>query len=285
VIAVLRRLVRHRAGFAGGVIVLIFLTAGVAAPVVSPFDPLRGDLIQARQPPSLVHPFGTDELGRDVLSRVLHASVVSLRAGAAAVAIAITVGVPIGLAAGYFGGLVDTLSQRLIDAVMAFPGILLAILVVSVLGARLESTTLAIALVSIPTYARLARGSVLTQRALDYVTAARALGASHQRIISKHILPNITSPVIVQSSLQFALAILSLAGLSFIGLGAQPPTPEWGSMLSQGHVYIRTAPHMVIFPGLAIWLTVLGLNLLGDALRDALDPQEWLSDRSVRGNR
>ena len=276
----LKRVTQHRAGLAGAVIVMIFAALGLAAPLVAPYDPLVGELAHAREGPSLRNPFGTDELGRDVLSRVLHGSATSLRAGAATVALAIAFGVPIGLASGYVGGLVDMLSQRLVDTIMAFPGILLAVLIVSVLGARLEATMLAIALVSVPTYVRLVRASVLTERSLEYVTAARVTGASDLRIVTRHILPNITSPVIVQSSLQFAFAILAVAGLSFIGLGAQPPTPEWGSMLAQGHVYIRTAPHMVIFPGLAISMTVLGLNLFGDALRDALDPREWTGGRS-----
>lgn len=277
--SVLKRLAQHRAGLAGAVIVMVFVALGLAAPLIAPYDPLVGDLARAREGPSPRNLFGTDELGRDVLSRILHGSVTSLRAGAVAVAVAIAVGVPIGLASGYVGGLVDMLSQRVIDTIMAFPGILLAVLIVSMLGARLEATVLAIALVSIPTYARLVRGSVLTERSLEYVTAARVTGASDLRIVTRHILPNVTSPMVVQSSLQFAFAILAVAGLSFIGLGAQPPMPEWGSMLAQGHKYIRTAPHMVIFPGLAISLTVLGLNLLGDALRDALDPREWLGAR------
>lgn len=268
------RLGQHRAGLAGGAIVLVFIAAGIAAPVIAPHDPLSGDLLRAREAPSLRNPFGTDELGRDVLSRVLHGSVTSLRAGSAAVAIALMIGVPLGLISGYAGGLMDVAIQRLIDTVMAFPGILLAILIVGVLGARLEASVVAIAIVSIPTYSRLVRGSVLTERGLEYVTAARAVGATPLRIVVRHIVPNVTSPIVVQSSLQFAFAILAVAGLSFIGLGAQPPTPEWGAMLAQGHAYIRTAPHLVIFPGVAISATVLGLNLLGDALRDALDPRE-----------
>ena len=270
------RLTKHRAGLIGGLIVALFVAAGLTAPWLAPHDPLTGDLMRARQAPSLSYLLGTDELGRDVLSRILHGSVISLRAGAAAVAIALVIGGPIGLLSGYLGGLVDMLSQRAMDTMMAFPGIVLAILIVSVLGTRLETTILAIAFVSVPTYARLVRGSVLAQRGLDYVQAARATGVPQMRIVMRHILPNITSPVIVQSSLQFAFAILAIAGLSFIGLGAQPPTPEWGAMLAQGHVYIRTSPHLVIFPGLAISLCVLGLNLLGDALRDALDPREWV---------
>lgn len=271
------RLAQHRAGLIGGILVAVFIVLGMAAPWLAPHDPLTGSLSHARQAPSLSYPFGTDELGRDVLSRVLHGSVISLRAGAAAVVIALLIGGPIGLLSGYFGGLVDNAIQRVMDTMMAFPGIVLAILIVSVLGTRLETTIIAIALVSVPTYARLVRGSVLAQRGLDYVQAARATGAPQMRILTRHIVPNIMSPVIVQSSLQFAFAILAIAGLSFIGLGAQPPTPEWGAMLAQGQVYIRTSPHLVIFPGLAISLCVLGLNLLGDALRDALDPREWVT--------
>lgn len=274
------RVAQHRAGLVGGVLVLVFIGAALAAPLVSPHDPLVGDILHAREAPSLRHPFGTDELGRDVLSRVIHGSVTSLSAGAATVAVAILLGAPLGLVSGYRGGLVDTLVQRAIDTIMAFPGILLAVLVASLLGARLESTVIAIALVSIPTYARLVRASVLAECRLEYVTAARATGATDFRIVTRHITPNILSPIVVQSSLQFAFAILAVAALSFIGLGAQPPTPEWGAMLSQGHAYLRTAPHMVIFPGAAISLTVLGLNLVGDALRDALDPRAWTSGRA-----
>jgi ABC-type dipeptide/oligopeptide/nickel transport system permease subunit len=252
------------------VIVVSMLLVGLLAPWIAPYDPFEGAILQARQPPSPEHLFGTDQLGRDVLSRVEHGALISLRAAAVVVAIAIAVGLPIGLVSGYLGGTVDLATQRVVDAMMAFPGVLLAVLIVSVLGATLETTIIAIAIVAIPSYVRLARGSVLVERERDYVLAARALGFRSPRIVVFHVLPNAVLPVLAQAGLTFAFAVTAVAGLSFIGLGARPPTPEWGAMMSQGFEYVRTTPHMVIFPAIAISIAVLGLNLLSDALRDEI---------------
>jgi len=258
---------------AGGALLALFLTVAAAAPWVAPQDPLAQDLYGRLSPPSARHWFGTDDFGRDILSRVVYGSRVSLRVGVAAVAIALAAGTAIGLIAGYRGGLSDNVLMRLMDLMLAFPSILLAIVVVAVLGPSLNNAMLAVGIVSIPQYARLVRASVLSIREQDYVTAARALGAGDLRIVLVAILPNCLAPLTVQATLGMAGAILDAAGLSFLGLGAQPPTPEWGAMLSGGRDFILSAPWVLTFPGLAILLTVLAFNLLGDGLRDALDPK------------
>ena len=268
-----RRLRKNRLAVAGGALLALFLLIAAVAPWIAPHDPLAQDLYGRLSPPSAKNWFGTDDFGRDILSRVLHGSRVSLRVGVAAVAIALVVGTVIGLMAGYWGGLLDNVLMRLMDLMLAFPSILLAIVVVAVLGPSLNNAMLAVGIVSIPQYARLVRASVLSIREQDYVTAARALGARDARIILAAILPNCVAPLTVQSTLGLAGAILDAAGLSFLGLGAQPPTPEWGAMLSGGRDFILSAPWVLTFPGLAILLTVLAFNLLGDGLRDALDPK------------
>ncbi|OGG45639.1 MAG: hypothetical protein A3F84_28875 [Candidatus Handelsmanbacteria bacterium RIFCSPLOWO2_12_FULL_64_10] len=268
-----RRLRKNRLAVAGGALLALFLLIAAVAPWIAPHDPLAQDLYGRLSPPSAKNWFGTDDFGRDILSRVLHGSRVSLRVGVAAVAIALVVGTAIGLMAGYWGGLLDNVLMRLMDLMLAFPSILLAIVVVAVLGPSLNNAMLAVGIVSIPQYARLVRASVLSIREQDYVTAARALGARDARIILAAILPNCVAPLTVQSTLGLAGAILDAAGLSFLGLGAQPPTPEWGAMLSGGRDFILSAPWVLTFPGLAILLTVLAFNLLGDGLRDALDPK------------
>jgi len=209
------------------------------------------------------------ELGRDLLSRLLWGARISMLIGLIAVGIGVALGVPLGALSGYYGGRFDLLVQRLVDIMLAFPGILLAIAIVAVLGVGLENVMIAVGIASVPIYVRLVRGSILTLKEQEYVLAARALGASDGRIIFRHLLPNCLGPILVQSTLQIATAILWAAGLGFLGLGAQPPTPEWGTMLSKGRVFIRVAPHLTLFPGLAIFLLVLGFNLLGDGLRDA----------------
>jgi peptide/nickel transport system permease protein len=268
-----RRYRRHRAGqlglaVAGGMVVL-----ALAAPWIAPRNPVAQDLYLGATPPSLAHPLGTDELGRDVLSRVIHGARISLTVGLSAVAIALGLGTFIGLTAGYYGGAVDLMLMRLVDLMLALPSVLLAVVVVAVLGPSLENAMLAVGIVIVPQYARLARATALAIKEEEYVLAMRALGASDARILARSILPNAVPPLIVQSSLGMATAILDAAGLSFLGLGAQPPSPEWGAMMSQGRELLFRAPWVVASPGMAILITVLGFNLAGDALRDVLDPR------------
>lgn len=250
-----------------------FLLLAFAAPLIAPADPMAQALYNRLSPPTLEHPFGTDDFGRDILSRVIYGARISLRVGVFAVLIALILGTCIGVVAGYWGGWIDQILMRLMDLLLAFPSILLAIGIVAILGPGLENAMLAVGIVAMPQYARLVRASVLTVRETDYVMAARALGASDWRILCVAVLPNCLAPLIVQATLGLATAILDAAGLSFLGLGAQPPTPEWGAMLSQGRELIVRAPWVLTFPGGAIFFTVLAFNLVGDGLRDALDPK------------
>ena len=270
---VLRRLRRNRLAMAGLAIILVFIAMAAFAPWVATHDPLRSSFGQRLQPPSAEHWLGTDELGRDVFSRMVYGARISLRIGFIAVAIGILVGVPLGAVSAYYGGWIDLLVQRIIDVMLAFPGILLAIVLVSVLGVGLENVMIAVGIVSIPVYTRLVRGSALAVKRKEFVEAARAAGAGDLAIIVRHILPSCIAPVIVQSTLQVGSSILWAAGLGYLGLGAQPPTPEWGTMLSRGRQYLFTAPHITTSIGVVIMLVVLGFNLLGDGLRDALDPR------------
>ncbi len=256
----------------GGILVVLMLTA-LLAPVLAPRDPLAQDLYIRLQPPSTSHWLGTDDFGRDIFSRVVYGSRISLRIGLIAISLALTGGTLLGLIAGYRGGLADMLIMRLMDLMLAFPSILLAIAIVAVTGPGIENAILAVSIVLVPQFARLVRSSVLTVREATYVEAARALGATEMRLLFCSILPNCTAPLIVQATLGLGTAILDAAGLSFLGLGAQPPVPEWGAMLSGGRELLLRAPWVMTFPGLAIFTVVLGLNLFGDGLRDALDPK------------
>ena len=267
------RLRRDRAALVGFALLTSMILLAMAAPLVAQHDPLDQELLKRMKPPSAEYLFGTDDLGRDVFSRVLYGGRISLRVGITAVILGTTIGALLGSVAGYAGGWVDSLISRAMEIVLAFPGTLLAIAVVAARGPGLENTLLAVGLVSVPVYARLMRGSVLSLREREFVTAARCLGASDRRILFSHILPNGLTPLIVQSTLGIAGAIVEAAALGFLGLGAQPPAPEWGAMLTDARNYLLNAPWAMIFPGLAIMLTVLGFNLFGDGLRDALDPQ------------
>ena len=271
-----RQLRRNRPALVGMAVLSVFALSGLLASWLAPYDPHRSDLEGSLAAPSAGHWLGTDELGRDILSRIIHGARVSMVIGTISVSIGVAVGVPVGLFAGYFGGRVDLLSQRVIDVLLGFPSIILAIVLVTVLGVGLVNVMIAVGIVSVPTYARLIRGQVLSLKAREFVEAARALGAGTARVVFRHVFPNTISVLIVQTTLQVASAILSAAALGFLGLGVQQPTAEWGAMLSTARQYIQLAPHTLIFPGLAIMLTVLGFNLLGDGLRDALDPRMTL---------
>jgi ABC-type dipeptide/oligopeptide/nickel transport system permease subunit len=272
-----RRFCRHRGALAGAVIVLAFAGIALLAPWLAPHDPGAMQLGRNLRPPSWTHPFGTDSLGRDVLSQVIHGARISLTIGCVSVGLAMLGGVPLGTLAGYAGGWPDRVIMRVVDVLVSFPTLLLAIIVITVFGPGLYHAMLAIGVAQVPLYARLMRGTVLKVKTLDYVLAARASGAGPARILWRHVLPNCLPPLLVQSTLFFATAILSAAYLGFLGLGAPPPTPEWGTMLSKARDFLRVAPHVSIFPGLTIMVTVLGLNLLGDGLRDVLDPRTRLA--------
>ena len=257
----------------GAFIVAVAVLAAIIGPIVAPFDSASQDLALRLDGPSLRHWFGLDELGRDILSRVLAGARISMLVGLVVVSISSTVGILVGAAAGYFGGRVDEILSRMIDILMAFPGLLLAIAMVAVLGPSLFNVVFALSLIGWVGYARLVRGQVLRARELEFVQAARALGASTPRVLARHVIPTTLPAVTVQATLGMGGAILAEASLSFLGLGVQPPTPSWGTMLNYGRIHLLDAPHLTIFPGLAIAVLVLGFNFLGDGLRDALDPK------------
>jgi peptide/nickel transport system permease protein len=270
----LERFFRHPTGVVGLTIIGFFIVVSMLAPVLRPYDASRDRDLRARlNPPSAEHWFGTDELGRDMFTRVWHGGRISLRVGLIAVAVAVVVGTLLGLVAGYVGGWPDTVIVWLVDILMAFPGILLAIAIVAVLGPSITNAMIAISVTQIPRYARIVRSVVLSLRESEYVQAARALGSSPARIVALHVLPNSLSPLVVQLTLSVGVAILDVAALGFLGLGAQPPNPEWGLMIRDGFAQFLRAPWMSIFPGLAIYFSVVGFNLLGDAIRDVLDPR------------
>jgi peptide/nickel transport system permease protein len=268
-----RRFVRSRTGMGGALVLIVVTLSAVFAAQVAPYNPIRQDFRVEREPPSLQHLMGTDEFGRDLFSRVIWGAQASLQAGAIAASIALAAGLILGMLAAYYGGAPDNFIMRVMDVLLAFPYILLAIAVVAILGPGLRNAMIAIGIVYIPHYARVVRGAVLSVRARDYVEAARALGAADGRVMVQHVLPNTLAPVIVQTTLNVGTAIIDTAGLSFLGLGTQPPTPDWGNMLSAGRSYVIDSPWIATFPGLAILVTVLAFNLMGDALRDAFDPR------------
>jgi peptide/nickel transport system permease protein len=268
-----RRLVRRRGAMVGLAVILFFIAIAILAPYIAPYDPLKTNFLAVRKPPSAAYWLGTDEIGRDVLSRVIWGARASLLAGLVSVSIALALGVPLGMLAGYIGRWTDGLISRMADAMLACPPLILAIALAYTLGPSLTSAMIAIGITATPVFARLARAQVLAVKTEDYVEAARAIGNPHLRIALRHILPNIVPPLLVQATLAIAAAIIAEASLSFLGLGQQPPAPSWGSMLNVAKNYIGNAPWMAVWPGLSIFLVVLSFNLLGDGLRDALDPR------------
>jgi peptide/nickel transport system permease protein len=275
---VLRRLFRNKLAIVGLAIIGMVVLTAIFAPLLAKQTPDKNGIFktylrETKIPPSLEHPMGTDDLGRDMLSLIIYGSRISIRIGFFSVGLAIIIGVMLGALSGYFGGAVDNIIMRLMDIMLAFPSILLALVIVAVIGPGLLNAMIAVGIVSIPTYARITRASVISERSREYVQASKALGANSFRLLVQHILPNALSPIIVAGSLGIATAILDAAGLGFLGLGAQPPTPEWGLLLSRNKSHIFTSPWMVVFPGISIMFLVLGFNLIGDGLRDALDPR------------
>lgn len=268
-----RRMLRNKSFMLGGAFVLLFLLLAAVPGLFTSYDPIKTDLANKLLAPSSTHWFGTDNLGRDVYARVIYGARISLMVGLISVGIAMIVGTLIGVVSGYFGGVVGEVLMRMIDILLAFPSILLAILIVAILGPELKNAMIAIGIVNVPIYARLLRSTTLQVRNQEFIEAAHALGSSNTRIIATHILPNCLSPLIVQATLGIGAAILETAGLSFLGLGAQPPTPEWGTMLNDAKDLLRSAPWTMTFPGIAITLVVVSFNLMGDGLRDLIDPR------------
>jgi len=269
----MRRLAKRRAALVGLTVVAFFIALSILAPIVSPYDPLATNWAMVRKPPSMLHLFGTDEIGHDILARIIWGSRASLMAGIVSVSLALAIGVPIGLLTGYLGGIVDATVMRLIDAMLAIPFLILAIALAAFLGPNLTNAMIAIGVSQMPVFVRLTRGQVLSVKHEEYVEAAYAVGNSARRIVLRHILPNIIPPLLVQATLATAAAIIAEASLSFLGLGQQPPDPSWGSMLNSAKNFMSQAPWMAIWPGLAISSLVMSLNLFGDGLRDALDPR------------
>lgn len=269
----IRRLLKHPVGVIGVVIIVILVLAALLGPIVSPYDPNEQDFDNRFSPPTLSHPFGTDDFGRDTLSRVMYGARISLLVGVIAVSIAATLGTFLGLVAGYSTRVIDEVIMRIMDILFAFPAILLAIAILAALGKGIANAMIAIGLVYTPIFARIARGAVLSVRNEEFIKAARALGTRHFTILFRHILPNSLAPLIVETTLSLAFAILAEAALSFFDLGTQPPDPSWGRMLSEGRAYFQQSVWMAVFPGLSIMISVMGFNFLGDGLRDALDPK------------
>jgi peptide/nickel transport system permease protein len=268
-----RRLKRNRAAIVGGIIVLLFVVIALLAPLIAPYAPNEGDLTKRLKPPSGEHLLGTDPLGRDLLSRVIYGARISLQIQIVSVSIALVMGTLLGMIGGYYGGRLDHLLMRLMDILLAFPGIFLAISIIAVLGPGLTNLMLAAGIYSIPQFARIVRGSILSLKEKEFIEAARAVGENDLNILFRYLLPNSMAPIIIQTTLRMATVLLTASGLSFLGLGVQPPTAEWGAMLSNARAYLITAPHVAMVPGLAIMLVVMGFNLFGDGLRDSLDPR------------
>ena len=269
-----RKLVRRPLVLAAAAVVGGFVLAALAAPHLAPFDPVTPNLLAMRKPPSAVHRLGTDEVGRDVLSRLIWGARASLLAGVIPVGLAVTLSIPLGLLSGYAGGWLDGVIMRVTDAMLSIPFLIVAIALAAFLGPSLTNAMVAIGIAALPTFLRLARGTVLAIKTEEYVEAARALGCSRPRVAGRHILPNMLPPLLVQSSITVAAAIIAEASLSFLGLGQQPPAPSWGSMLNAAQRYLSQAPWMALYPGLAIFCIVMAVNVLGDGLRDALDPRQ-----------
>ncbi len=267
------KLKRNKAALAGGIMLLVYVLSAVFAPVLFPGNPSAPNLIKSLEPPTVEDPLGTDELGRSILGRIIHGSRISLLIAVGVVAVGIALGIPLGLISGYYRGKIDFIIQRATDTMLAFPGFLLALALVAVLGVGLKNTVISIGISMVPMYIRLVRGCVLSVREEDYIEAARAVGTHDVTILLRHILPNVMVPITVQTSLSMGMAILFAAGLGFLGIGVQPPTPEWGAMLGSARSYLFHAPHVATFPGIAIFFAVISFNLLGDGLRDALDPR------------
>lgn len=270
---------KNKSAVFGFAIILVLVIFAIFAPLIAPHGPIDQDLAKRLIPPlwdeggHISHILGTDDFGRDLFSRIVYGARISIMIGAISVGISLFFGLIMGIFSGYFGGKIDTIIMRIVDIMLSIPAILLAIVIVSILGPSLFNAMIAIGIVGIPTYARIVRASVLSEREKEYVIASRVNGSSNIRLMFKVILPNCTTPIIVQATMGFASAVLEAAGLSFLGLGAQPPTPEWGAMLADSLQYITTASWMIFYPGLAIFLTVLGFNLVGDGLMDVLDPK------------
>jgi peptide/nickel transport system permease protein len=271
--AVVRQFRRSNAAMVGLGLTLLFVLLAVLAPVLAPYDPTQFTLGQQLRPPSAANPLGTDELGRDILSRILFGARITLLITLGAVLVSLVIGTLLGIVAGYLGGWTDTAIMRVMDILLAMPGFLLAIAIIAALGAGTINVVIAVGVFSIPAFARVARGSTLSVKQQEFVLAARAMGGTPGSIMASHILPNVAPPLVVQTTLRLATAILTASGLSFLGLGPQPPTPEWGAMLSTGRNLITSSPQLATIPGLAILLVAVGFNLLGDGLRDALDPR------------
>ena len=265
---------KRKVAVLGMIIVLIYVFVAIFATYLAPYDPIKQDLTNMLQPPGGEHLLGTDEVGRDLLSRLIYGARISMQIGLRTIVIGFCFGTPLGLIAGYYGGKIDMIIMRAMDVLLSFPQMLLAMLFTSVLGTNLDNAILAVGLCNIPRFARTARSETLTVRANEYIEAARALGAKNGRIVYSHVLINILSPLIILATLNFGNAIITCAGLGFMGIGAQPPTPEWGAMLSNGRQYLLIAPHVTTITGLVIMFLVLGLNLMGDGLRDVLDPKQ-----------
>ena len=267
------RLLRNPVAMAGGAVSILLILVAFAAPYIAPYDPVHQDLANSLAGPSMTHLAGTDVHGRDIFSRIIYGTRISLRIGFLGMLLGCVAGVILGLVAGYYGGWWDTVIMRLMDVQMAFPGLLVAICIIAIIGPGLENVILAVGIFSVPLFARVTRGQILSLKEQEFIVAARMMGAQDGRIMLSHLLPNAVAPLLVLCTLRIATAILTAASLSFLGLGAQPPIPEWGAMLSDGRAYLSIAPHVATTPGLAILITVLAFNLLGDGLRDALDPR------------